>query len=174
MGEDIMKYIKRIVVLVLTLITLLLSSCQNAGGDIKVFRKYAGKSENFQLTVESWAEFDGNQDLKSDTYYNADDLYCLTSFSIEYTGESDLDSITISQINFSDANWEANYYGEPNYISFFKNKNFLFEKKRELSCLNSQLFNAEIVYGDGNKETIKAELTQHQGEISDINLSFQK
>lgn len=167
-----MKRINWIIILVLTLISSSLSSCKYEGDGLNIYRKLEGKSENFHLIVECWVESDGNQYLDRETYYDAADLYCLTRLSVENKGYSEFDTIVISKISFCDANWQANYYGEPNYANYFQNNRFCIEKIRELSCLNNESFTAEIVFENGDTETITADLIRQQGEISDLNISF--
>jgi hypothetical protein len=165
------KIIRRIAVLICLLLMVSLASCSSAAKVINLSREYAGSSENYKVTIDSWAEHNGSKELGGRIKYD-ENIYCITRFTIEYIGQSDFGNQVISGIKLADSNWNANYYGEPDYTYLFKDNKFVADKKRDLRCIDNTDYFVEFTYDNGSKEIINTELQSKTGEISDLDLDF--
>lgn len=171
-GKGMMvKPMRKIALLICLLLIVNLASCSYTVKNLQLSREYTGNSENYKVTIDSWVEYNGSKNLSGRIKYD-ENIYCVTRFTIEYIGQSDFSNIVISEIKLADNNWDANYYGEPNYTYLFKDNKFVVDKKRDLRCIDNTDYFVEFTYDNGSKETISTKLLNKTGEISDLDLDF--
>lgn len=144
-------------------------SCDNK--NLEISREYTGQNEKYQITVDSWLEYDGNKDVSGRIKYD-EKIYSVIKYTIEYVGTVDFDNVVISHIRVGNNSWEANYDGEPDYSYLFKDNKLVLQKKMDLRCIDNDGYFVEITYDNHSVDLIYIQLASKKGEISDLNLIF--